>query len=99
MPITKSAKKALRQSLKRKAKNLIYKKKIKNLIKQVKNLISEKKLEEGKKILPQIYKALDKAAKVGIIKKNTAARKKSRLTLFLNRREDKIEKIENRISN
>jgi len=77
MPITKSAKKALRQSLKRKLRNLIYKKKIKNLVKEVKILISQKKIEEAKKLLPQVYKILNKAAKVGVIKKNTAARKKS----------------------
>jgi len=80
MPITKSAKKALRQSLKRRAKNLISKNKIKNLLKEVKNLVSQKKTEEAKKLLPQVYKILDKAAKTGLIKKNTAARKKSRIT-------------------
>ena len=80
MPITKSAKKALRQNLKRKARNLIYKNKIKSLSKEIRNLISEKKTEEAKKLLPQIYKILDKATKVEIIKKNTAARKKSRIT-------------------
>jgi len=80
MPITKSAKKALRQNLKRKARNLIYKNKIKSLSKEIRNLISEKKTEEAKKLLPQIYKILDEATKVGVIKKNTAARKKSRIT-------------------
>jgi len=40
----------------------------------------QKKIEEAKKLLPKLYKALDKAAKVGLIKKNTASRKKSRLT-------------------
>ena len=79
MAITKSAKKAWRQSLKRRKRNLFYKEKIKNLIKEVRNLISQKKVEEAKKLLPQIYKILDKAAKVGVIKKNTAARKKSRI--------------------
>jgi len=79
MAITKSAKKAWRQSLKRRARNLIYKTKIKNLIKEVKNLVLAKKIEEAKKLLPQVYKILDKAAKVGVIKKNTAARKKSRI--------------------
>jgi len=83
MAITKSAKKALRQSLKRKKRNLIYKNKIKNLLKEVKKLVSQKKTEEVKKILPQIYKALDKAAKVGVIKKNTADRKKSRMTKLI----------------
>jgi len=85
MPITKSVKKTLRQSLKRKARNLVYKRKIKSLLKEAKNLVSKKRTEEAKKLLPKIYKMLDKAAKVGIIKKNTAARKKSRITKFVNK--------------
>jgi len=83
MPITKSAKKALRQNVKRKKRNLRKKRKIKDLIKEVRNLVSQKKTEEAKKLLPQVYKAFDKAVKVGIIKKNTASRKKSRLTKLL----------------
>jgi len=79
MPIKKSAKKALRQSLKRKARNLQKKEKIKSLIKQVRNLVSQKKIEEAQKLLPRVYKILDKAAKTGLIKKNTASRKKSRI--------------------
>lgn len=105
MPITKSAKKALRQSLRRRNRNLIYKKKIKSLLKEVRNLVSQKKvkedkssfpaslsrdessvIEEAKKLLPQVYKILDKAAKVGLIKKNTAARKKSRIARAIARR-------------
>ena len=93
MAITKSAKKALRQSQRRKTRNIQKKTKIKNLLKQVKNLVSGKTttrpprpptkggplIEEAKKLLPQVYKLLDKAAKTGLIKKNTAARKKSRI--------------------
>lgn len=85
MPITKSAKKALRQSLKRRTRNLVYKNKIKSLLKKVKSLIFQKKIEEAKKLLPEIYKALDKAAKVGVIKKNAAARKKARITKLVNK--------------
>ena len=85
MAITKSAKKAWRQSLKRKARNLIYKTKIKKLIKEVRNLVLGNKIEEAKKLLPQVYKILDKAAKVRVIKKNTATRKKSRITRLVNR--------------
>ena len=84
MPIKKSAKKALRKSLKRRQRNLIYKKKIKDLVKQFKKLLKENKKEEAKNFLPLIYKALDKAAKVGVIKKNTASRKKSRLSKLVN---------------
>ena len=85
MPITKSAKKALRQNARRRARNLVYKKKMRDLIKQVRALVTEKKTEEAKKLLPQIYKILDKTAKVGIIKKNTAGRKKSRITKLVNK--------------
>lgn len=85
MAITKSAKKALRQSLKRKARNVQKKEKIKNLIKQVKNLVSQKKAGEAKKFLPQVYKSLDKAAKTGLIKKNTTDRKKARITKLINK--------------
>lgn len=86
MPITKSAKKAVRQNQRRRARNLVYKKKMKNLIKEVRSLISEKKIEDAKKLLPQIYKSLDKSAKVGVIKKNTASRKKSRITKSVNKK-------------
>jgi len=86
MPITKSAKKALRQNVKRRARNLVYKKKMKDLIKKVRTLVLEKKIEQAKKLLSQVYKILDKAAKVGVIKKNTAARKKSRITKLLNKK-------------
>jgi len=84
MPITKSAKKALRQSIKRRTRNIIQKDKIKNLLKDMRSLVSKKKLEEAKKLLPQVYKILDKAAKVGLIKKGRADRKKSRITKLIN---------------
>jgi len=80
MAITKSAKKANRQSFKRKERNLVYKNKIKKLLKEARFLVAQKKNEEAKKILPAIYAALDKAAKAGVIKKNNASRRKSRLT-------------------
>ena len=77
MPITSSAKKALRQNKKRKVHNLTYRNKTKTLMKRGLSLAKEGKHEELKGLLPFIYKALDKAAKVGVIKKNTAARRKS----------------------
>ena len=84
MPITKSAKKALRQSETRKIRNVQKKKKIKKTLKKIGELLNEKKTKEAKSILPQVYKLLDKAAKTGLIKKNTAARKKSRITKLIN---------------
>ena len=83
MAITKSVKKAMRQNIKRRKRNLIYKNKIKDLIKKARALVEEKKAKEAKELLPQIYKILDKAAKKGVIKKNTASRRKSRITKMI----------------
>ncbi len=83
MAITSSAKKALRQSQTRRARNLPKKDKIKNLLKQVRTLALQKKTEEAKKLLPQLYKALDKGTKIGLIKKNAASRQKSRIAKLM----------------
>lgn len=85
MAITKSAKKALRQSAKKRLGNIFYKNKIKLLIKEARALVDQNKSEEAKKILPQIYKILDKAAKENVIKKNNASRRKSRIANLMNR--------------
>ena len=73
MPITKSAKKALRQSKKRAVRNLKVKRTAKRALKDLAR-------SGDAALLPQAYKALDKAAKSGVIKKNTASRMKSRIT-------------------
>lgn len=80
MAITKSAKKAIRQTKTRRAHNLVYINNIKKLIKELKGFVTQKKTSEAKALLPKVYQILDKAAKVGIIKKNNASRRKSRLT-------------------
>jgi len=80
MPITDSAKKALRQSVKRNKRNSTQKERLKKLLKEVSLLVSQGKSADAKAKLPLVYKMLDKAAKTGLIKKNTASRKKSRIT-------------------
>jgi len=79
MPITKSAKKALRGSQKKRVFNLRRSREMKLKIKEVESLLKEGKKKEAETALPQAYKAIDKAIKRGIIKKNTGARKKSQL--------------------
>lgn len=83
MPVIKSAKKRLRQEKKRRVRNLDQENKMKKLIKEVKTLVSENKIKEAKELLPRIYKVLDKSAKKGVIKKNTASRKKSRIAALI----------------
>ena len=83
MPITQSAKKALRAGEKKKVFNLRRKKKVEDAVKSVKKLVKEGKTGEANALLPQAYAALDKAAKGNTIKANTAARKKSRLNAMV----------------
>lgn len=99
MPIIEAARKALRQNKTRKAENLMHKKDVKGLIKDLSEFLA--KLEKSKdklsaenkkeiyKKLSDAYKAIDKATKKGILKKNTAARKKSNLAVKINKIEKK----------
>jgi small subunit ribosomal protein S20 len=79
MPITQSAKKAIRGSLRKKAFNDQRKKTMKEIIKKIEKTSKTDKDSAGK-MLSSAFKAIDKAAKKGVIKKNNAARKKSRLS-------------------
>lgn len=79
MAITKGAKKAIRQSERKHVMNLRRQKAMKESVKEVSKLVVAGKKSDAEKNLKVAYKALDKAAKRGIIKKNTASRKKSRL--------------------
>ena len=83
MPITKGAQKAHRASLRKRVFNLRRKGTMNDVVKKIRKLATEGKQAEAQKLLPEAYKAIDKAAKRGIIKDNTAARKKSRLSALL----------------
>lgn len=76
MPNKPSARKALRQNKKNATANLARKNAFKNAIKKV---LKAANAEEAKKLVRAAQQALDKAAKAGVIKKNAAARKLSRL--------------------
>lgn len=84
MPNTKSAIKALRQSKTRQARNLGKKTAFKSAVKEFRRLIAAGKFDEAKQLLPKVYQKLDKAAKTGVIKKNKAARLKSKTAHLLN---------------
>lgn len=79
MPITSSAKKALRSSRRKHAHNLARKTAMLQTIKKIKKFMADKNTKEALAHLAAAYKAIDKAAKTNLIKKNAAARKKSRL--------------------
>jgi|EPASupsiteSAE347_1022098.scaffolds.fasta_scaffold17159_2 small subunit ribosomal protein S20 len=83
MPNKKSAEKELKKTVKRNAANKKVSDKLKNLVK-----INLKQIKANDKKVKEDYtktiKAIDKASKKGIIKKNTASRKKSRLMKKIN---------------
>ena len=83
MAITKGAKKAHRSSLRKRVFNLRRKSALTDSVKDVRKLITSGQKEEAMKLMPAAYQAIDKAQKRGVIKANTAARKKSRLMTAL----------------
>ena len=83
MPITESAKKALRQNKTRRARNIKKIVTFKSSVKDFRKLVTAGKKDEAKKMLPRVFQTLDKAAKSGVIKKNKASRLKSKTSLLL----------------
>ena len=84
MPIQKAAFKALTQNKKRAEKNKKIKSDVTALIKRVHQAIEKKDVAKAADWLKQTIKKLDLAAQKKVIKKNTAARKKSRLAKAVN---------------
>jgi small subunit ribosomal protein S20 len=85
MPNTKSAEKRSRSNVRKAARNKSVKSSVKTFEKKFLSLAAAGKLDEAKAALPVAISAYAKAAKGGVIKKETASRKASRLTLHLNR--------------
>lgn len=83
MPIIKSAIKRVKTSETRRRRNLIVRNHWKKTVKDFKVLAAEGKKKEAAKMFPLVQKALDVAAKKNIIRKQAAARKKSRLSKLI----------------
>lgn len=83
MSITRGAKKAHRSSLQKRVHNLRRKSKVSKATKSLKNLLATGNKKEAEQMMREVQSALDKAVKGKTIKKNTASRKKSRLTKLI----------------
>jgi small subunit ribosomal protein S20 len=79
MPILHASYKDIKQSAKRGLRNQSVKSELKTETKKFLDLISSNKMEEAKKQLAYLISQLDKAQSKGIVHKNTASRKISRL--------------------
>lgn len=85
MPITSSAKKALRASKNKRVFNIAHRDSMNGAVKDIKKLVAAGKKTEAMKLLPLAYKEIDKSAKTGFIKPKAASRKKSRLSAMIKR--------------
>ena len=85
MAITSSAKKAVRSSARKSVFNLRRMEALRSTTKALTKTLATNDVVEAEKLLSAAYKAIDKAKKRGVIKSNTANRKKSRLVAALKR--------------
>jgi small subunit ribosomal protein S20 len=83
MANTVSALKRVRVAERRTAVNKTRKSRLRHQIRAMRRLLDAKDAKGATAIAPKTFSLVDRAAKWGIIKKNTAARYKSRLTLHL----------------
>ncbi len=84
MPITKSAVKRMRSDERKYLRNQIVRSELKTIFKKVSILITQD-LEKAREEIRSLVSKFDKAVKKGIIPKEKANRKKSRLAALLNR--------------
>jgi small subunit ribosomal protein S20 len=83
MPIKQQSKKSLRQSIKRAVGNLKIREDIKTLLKKIRKAIDQKEAKDKiEAMIKDAQKKLDKGAQKKIFKKNTVARKLSRLVKY-----------------
>jgi small subunit ribosomal protein S20 len=85
MPIKQSAQKALRQSKKRTARNMAAKFAATKMVKELKKKLETKDKTGALELLPKAVQALDKAAKIGVLTRNAASRRKSKLQRAVNK--------------
>lgn len=84
MAHSKSSKKRVYIGERNAERNQAIKSRVKTFVKKVLSAVEAKNVDEAKTALQVAYKELDKAVTKGVLKKNTASRKKSRLALKVN---------------
>ena len=79
MPTTKSAIRRVKRNRFQTSVNRIRKSKYKSAVKRMSSYIASGKIKEAQDFLPKFYSQLMKVAKTGVIRKQTALRKISRI--------------------
>ena len=83
MPNIQSAKKRMRQNIKVRAQNRMKKSAIRTSEKKIRKYTLEKNIEKAQEALVTYFSLVDKASKTNLLHKNTASRKKSRLSALV----------------
>ena len=78
-----SAKKRIRQTVKRTERNRVYRSSTRTHIKKTRQLIAEGNLDEAEVMARKAYQMLDKAARKHVVHPSNAARRKGRLMAAL----------------
>ncbi len=81
MANTVSALKRVRQQARREAVNRVRKSRLRHQIRAMRRVIEQKDTQAASSLIPETFSMIDRSANWGIIKKNTAARYKSRISL------------------
>lgn len=84
MAHSRSAKKRVLIAERNRERNQAVKSRVKTMVKKVLSAVEVKEAEAANAALSVAYKELDKAVTKGIMKKNTASRKKARLAAKVN---------------
>jgi len=84
MPNTKQAEKRMRRDAKRRIRNRYHLSRMKTYIRNFKKLIAEGKIEEAKEYLPKVISIIQHTASKGVIHKNEASRRCSRVQKLFN---------------
>ena len=95
MPNTKQAEKRLRRDAKRRLRNRYHLSRMRTYIKKFRKMVESGQLEEAKQFLPEVISIIYHTASKGVIHKNEAARRASRLTQLLNKA---LKKVQEQIS-
>ncbi|MEJ7553323.1 MAG: 30S ribosomal protein S20 [Aquificaceae bacterium] len=85
MPNTRQAEKRMRRDAKRRVRNRYHLSRMRTYIKKFRRMVESGQLEEAKQLLPEVISIIYHTASKGVIHKNEASRRASRVSLLLNK--------------
>lgn len=85
MPNTRQAEKRMRRDAKRRLRNRYHLSRMRTYIKKFRKMVESGQLEEAKQFLPEVISIIYHTASKGVIHKNEASRRASRVSILLNK--------------